>query len=87
MLAVTDAAKDRLVVKLDRRKAGEGQGLRFRRTKTGWRLRLDRARPEDTTFTHAGRHVLLLDPRVAVAIADRTLDVRQTDDGPRLTLR
>jgi hypothetical protein len=87
MLTVTAAARDRLLSKLDRRKAADDVAMRFTRKKDGWRLRLDRARPDDTTFTHGGRNVLLLDAAVAKGMAALTLGVSRTETGERLKLR
>jgi hypothetical protein len=47
----------------------------------------DQARPGDVTFAHDGRNVLLLDDAVSQGMTDLTLDVRDTDAGPRLRLR
>jgi hypothetical protein len=73
--------------KLNNRKAAEDVAMRFTRGQGGWRLRPDRTRPADTTFSHEGRDVLVLDDEVAKAMADKTLDVKDTKAGPRLTLR
>jgi hypothetical protein len=86
MLTVTEAARDRLLSKLARRKAKDDVALRFTRKEKGWKLRLDRGKPDDTTFTRNGRSVLLLDATVAKAMATLTLDVRPTDVGARLKL-
>jgi len=45
---------------------------------------LDTARPGDTTYNHEGRKVLLLDDRASRVLAERTLDLQPTDEGPRL---
>ena len=87
MLSVTMAARNRLLWKLNRKRAEEDIALRFTRRKTGWRLRLDRAHPDDTAFTHEGRNVLLADEAVSHALTNATLDVNDTEAGPRLTLR
>jgi hypothetical protein len=87
MFTVTAAALDRLSRKLARKKPTDGVALRFTRRAGGWKLRLDRARPADTEFTHDGRSVLLLDTAVSQAMTNMTLDVRSTDSGPRLRLR
>ena len=87
MFTVTAGALDRLSRKLARKKPTQGVALRFKRTAGGWRLRLDRARPDDTAFTHEGRNVLLLDAAVAKAMAALTLDVSGTEMGARLKLR
>jgi hypothetical protein len=87
MLTVTNPALDRLSRKLARKKADDDEAMRFTRRKCGWRLRLDRARPDDTAFTYEGRNVLLLDAAVAKAMAPLTLDARNTGQRARLKLR
>jgi hypothetical protein len=72
---------------LDRKKAADDVAMRFTRTKNGWRLRLDQARPDDTAFTCEGRTVLLLDTVVAKAMGAMRLEVKNTDAGIRLRLR
>ena len=87
MLTVTPGAGVRLLRKLSRKGATDGMAKRFTRKTHGWRLRVDRARRADTAITHEGRIVLLLDEQVSLAMADMTLDVRNTKAGPRLALR
>ncbi len=86
MLTVTPMALERLSQKLARTGAAEDVALRFKRSKGRWQLREDRARPEDATFAHQGRNVLLLDQAVSEAMSRMALDVRQTEAGPRLKL-
>lgn len=87
MLTVTAGALDRLSTKLDRKKAEEDEAFRMTQRTGGWKLHLDRARPTDKEIKHDGRSVLLLDEAASLAMKDRTLDVRATDSGPRLSLR
>lgn len=87
MLTVTSAALDCLSRKLaEKRPTGE-LALRLRHVRSAWKLRLDRVRPEDTTFDHEGRKVLLLDEATARTTADLTLDVRTKSADPQLKLR
>lgn len=87
MLTVTPEALARLSQKLTHKRAATDFALRFRQTAGGWKLRVDRLRPDDAAFTHDGRRVLLLD-RAAVSAADAlTLTVYETEKGPRLKLR
>jgi hypothetical protein len=58
--------------------------MRFTR---GWRLRLDQVRPDDMTFIHKGRNVLVLDAAMAKAMAALTLDLCSAETGARLELR
>ncbi len=87
MLTVTPAARECLLSRLGRKRAADDVAMRFMRREGGWRLRLDRAGPDDTAFAHEGRDVLLLDEAVSMAMTDMTLDVRATEAGPRLKLR
>jgi Fe-S cluster assembly iron-binding protein IscA len=86
MLIVTSDARRRLARKLALKKAASDQALRFVRRPGGWRLRLDGADSADTTICHDGRIVLLLDPTAAQLMKNKTLDVRKTVGGTRLTL-
>jgi hypothetical protein len=47
---------------------------------------MDNARPGDEKLDYAGRLVLILDAQVSQALADSTLDVETTDEGPKLIL-
>ncbi len=87
MLNVTKPALHRLSHRLARRKAGHDVALRFTRREGGWNLGPDQERPGDVTFAYEGRNVLLLDETAAGAMTNMTLDVRKTEEGPRLRLR
>lgn len=86
MLKVTKAALDRLSEKLENKKASEEAALRFTRKPGGWRLQVDEPDPTDNAFTRGGRKILVLDNEVSQSLSNKTLDVRETGDGPRLTL-
>jgi hypothetical protein len=87
MFIVTEAARIRLVEKLARKRAGDNVAMRFVRRRQGWSLRPDAPASNDVAFVHEGRTVLVLDPRVAHRLADRTLDAQDTPAGSRLRLR
>ncbi len=87
MLNVTKSALDRLSDRLARREAAHDVALRFTRRDGRWKLGQDLERPGDVKFANEGRSVLLLDKSAAKAMAKMTLDVRDTDAGPRLRLR
>jgi hypothetical protein len=78
---------ERLSQKLARKQAAGDVALRFRQTNGRWKLHVDHARPDDETFAHDGRKVLLLHRAAADALNERTLTVRDTKSGPRLKLR
>lgn len=86
MLNVTPAARERLTQKLANKKANEDEAMRFTRKPGGWKLSVDCARPADTAVIHEGRMVLLLDKVASKAMSKATLDVHDTNEGPRLRL-
>ncbi len=86
MLTVTKVARNCLASKLAGIKAADDVAIRITRKSGIWKLRLGRARPTDMTIDHDGRTVLLLGEVVSQAMTDKTLDVRDTKRGPRLTL-
>lgn len=86
MITVTTAALERLSRKLIGKQAAVDHALRFERGTGQWRLGVDQARPNDTTFTHGGKNVLLLDQATAEAMTAMTLAVTETASGPRLKL-
>ncbi|MFQ5895681.1 MAG: hypothetical protein ACE5JJ_07690 [Nitrospinota bacterium] len=86
MLTLTEAAGARLAYLLDEAEAPEDVAVRIVLEGRNLALKLDGARPDDATFAHEGRTVLLLDQKVSQLLADDTLDVEDTDDGPKLAL-
>lgn len=87
MLNVTAAAWARLARRLEHKKAGDDMAMRIVKKTKGWQLRIDRLKPTDTALAHEGRNMLLLDEEILEATTDMTLDVKDTDEGQRLSLR
>ncbi len=85
MLTITEQAGARLVQLLG--ESANQSVIRIVRRKRRLKLRRDHARADDATFAHAGRVVLVLDEQVSQSLAARTLDIRETDTGPRLRLK
>jgi Fe-S cluster assembly iron-binding protein IscA len=85
MLTVTPTARTRLSEMLEGRPdhvaarivVGDGR----------MKLRPGTHRPGDEVLEHEGRAVLLLDEKIAERLEARTLDVRDTENGPKLRLR
>lgn len=86
MLTVTDPASAHLAKLLDDAEAPDGAAARFVNGEEGLALQLDQPRDDDQTHDHQGRTVLLLDPEIADLLQDKTLDVRETDEGTALEL-
>lgn len=89
MFVVTKAASARLASKLTKKNAGQDVALRLiPSTKPGgWTLQLGCAGPSDITYLHDGRIVLILDESSSHRVRNKTLDVRDTEGGPKLRLR
>lgn len=85
MLRVSDVAGARLSEML----ADHPDHVAARIVRRGRRMKLRRSRQRagDEVFAHDGRTVLLLDEEIAAHLKNRTLDVRDTEDGPRLRFR
>lgn len=85
MLVVTETAGARLNHLLST--LAEDSVARIVRGKSRLRLRRDHVRPNDKTFAHNGRIVLALDKKMSASLSSRELELRETDDGPRLGLK
>jgi len=86
MFTMTEAAGEYLTTVLDKADASEEAAIRFILEGNTLAPRLDHAHPEDVTFDHEGRKVLVLDAQVSQILTDSTLDVQATDEGPKLIL-
>ncbi len=85
MLNVTDQASARLSEIL----SGQPTDAAMRIVREGGRMkmRLASPRPSDTTFDHNGRIVLVLAEKLSAHFEGGTLDLRDTDRGPKLHIR
>lgn len=86
MFTITDAAGEYLTALLDNADAPEETAIRFVFEGETLTPKLDSARPGDATFDHEDRTILVLDAEVSDALGEATLDVRPTDDGPKLVV-
>jgi len=87
MLNVTDSARAQLNAATAQMEAS-GQKLRLGPTREG-KLAFypDQAQDGDHVVEHDGVTVLVMGPDVAQALAGRTLDFEQRDEGPRFALK
>ena len=85
MLTVTSAAYSRLHDLLSTQPAEIA--ARLSRKDNRIRVRRDKKRPGDKVVKHEGRVVLLMDKSMSQRLQDKVLDVRKTEDGPKLGLR
>jgi len=86
MLTMTPEAGTYLSGILNERNCPEDVAIRFLCEGQGIAMRLDNAKPEDTSVEHEGRTVLLLDEQVANLLEGQTLDVEKSQEGERLFL-
>jgi Fe-S cluster assembly iron-binding protein IscA len=86
MFKISNAAAVRLAEKLEQMEAPHEKVVRFCVDSEGLHLRLSKKRPGDTQFAHEGKTVLVVDDNLFQRLASRTLDVKQTETGDRLSL-
>jgi Fe-S cluster assembly iron-binding protein IscA len=86
MLMLTETAGEYLTTLLENTNAPEETTIRFVLEGSTLTPKLDNTRPGDATFDHDGRRVLVLDSQVSQILAESTLDVQATDEGPKLVL-
>lgn len=89
MLTVTEAAGAHLARKLAEKQASDDMAVRIvrKRKGRGWAMRVDHTGDDDVTFAHAGKTVLALDEEASRMLTNNTLGIKNTDAGPRLSLR
>ncbi len=86
MFKVSDAAAIRLAEELERLEAPDEKVIRFWVDRGGLHLRLSKVRDGDTEFACGGRTVLVVDDDMAERLTSRTLDVKQTATGTKVSL-
>ena len=86
MLTVTESAGAHLSTLLNEADAPEDVAVRFILDGQNLAMALDNEQPEDKTFDHEGKTILLLDNQISELLADKTLDIQIADDGPQLAL-
>ena len=86
MLTVTEAAGAHLAQLLSEHNAADDVAIRFVLVGQNLSPKLDNVRPDDATFDHEGRTVLVLDEQLSERLADRTLDTKESSDGLRLSI-
>ena len=87
MITVTERAKDKLMMTLIESTDDREEGLRLKMKATGQLgLVLDKESPDDNTIEHEGLKLLMVGHELDELLQGVTLDVRDTPDGPRLTI-
>ena len=87
MFRVTDDAAAHLAELLEHSDTPDDVALRLTVDGEALTLQLDGANERDKTFSHEERTVLMVDEKIAELLAECALDVEDSGEGPRLTLR
>jgi Fe-S cluster assembly iron-binding protein IscA len=87
MLIVTDSAKALVADMLAEHEAAETDAARLVIEGEDYNLQVDTAGPEDETYEHGGRTVLILAPSVTQTLDQMVLDTTETEEGTELALR
>ncbi len=86
MLTVTDDAKSFLKELIDHNNLPEDTTIRLTATQEGLGLAPDTPSEQDTTFELEGRVVLTVADPIATQLADKSLSINQTEQGPTLAI-
>jgi Fe-S cluster assembly iron-binding protein IscA len=84
VLAITDAAAEQICVLLKDAKAADDTAVRILAEGNRVTLKLDEMQADDATFERDGRTILVLDQPTSELLSNETLDVKATEEGPRL---
>ncbi len=85
-LTVTDKAAQLLKEIQTGHEEAAAKTLRLIQRGDNFELTFDSASADDSVFQSEGNDVLLVAPDVSEILADATIDVQDTSEGPRLTL-
>ncbi len=86
MFNVTYAAVARLAQELSRLEQPDQKVIRFCRSDDRMHLRLGEVQPGDQGFAHGGRIVFVVEPSLARQLSQRTLDIKRSSGGTKLSL-
>lgn len=87
MLTVTDEAAAHMANLLNQNDVPDDATLRFVVQDNALGIELSKSQPDDQTVEHDGRTVLVLGEDVSKILEERTLDIEQTQEGPKLAVK
>ncbi|MFT5423682.1 MAG: Fe-S cluster assembly iron-binding protein IscA [Phycisphaerales bacterium] len=86
MLTVTDDAKSHLAEIITNNELSEDASIRLVTGPNGIGLAPDAPKPEDDTYEHAGRTVLVVDPALSAQLDDKTMSIEKSEAGEKLSI-
>ncbi len=86
MLNASDAACAFISELLTAEGAPDESAVRIAIEENELSMKLDEEEPGDETFLHEGKTVLLVDAEMSQILDGKTLDVEDTEEGPKLTV-
>ena len=88
MVRITNRAAELLRTTFVKADPKSGQALRLVATPEGrFRFGLDEERKDDRVVKAGGEKILVMSPDAAEALSGAVIDVRDTDQGPKLAIR
>ena len=87
MLEVTERASAQLAEMLTKSQAPDNAAIRFAVNGNTLEPRLDEPREDDSVYQFGEKIVLLVQPAMAEALANRVLDIEDSPAGLQLTIR
>ncbi len=86
MVTVTYTAVEHMAYTLSDLQARDDVVWRIRPTNGGVGIQPDKIRPDDETFDHNGKVVMVMDQQTSQLLGKMTIDLMTDDDGSRLIL-
>ncbi len=86
MVTVTYCAAEHMAYTLSEHEVPDEVVLRIEFTKGGVVMQPDKIRPDDETFDHNGKVVMVLDQQTSQFLGDNTIDLMTDDDGSHFIL-
>jgi len=87
MLAITQSAGDYLTRLLVEAQAPDDKCVRLATKGDRLMMQFDKEEPGDTTFSHEGRTVLVVDQELAQGLQGRKITVEEKEGGAHLVLK
>ncbi len=84
MVTITYTAAEHIAYMLSEHQVHDDVVVRIKWTKGDVEMQPDKIRPDDETFDHNGKVVLVLDQQTSQLLGDKTIDLTADEDGSHL---